>query len=152
MIRALILCSAFAAFSAQAQEPAPAPAPAPKQVSVKPVDKDGDGKFSFDEFTDGLDEATKSALKAMFEKLDTDQDGFLTMAEIQAQGNPSAAVSKLEIHPNDKDGDGKFSFEEFADGIGDEAQKAAAKQAFDKMDADQDGFLTMAEIQAASKK
>ncbi|MEN9361629.1 MAG: hypothetical protein RL095_3164 [Verrucomicrobiota bacterium] len=146
MIRALILCSVFAAFSAQAQEPAPAS----QKLEVKPVDKDGDGKFSFDEFTDGLDEATKTALKPMFEKFDTDKDGFLTMAEIQAQGK-AAGGKQLEIKPVDKDGDGKFSFEEFADGISDESLKGAAKQAFDQLDADKDGFVTMAELQSHKK-
>ncbi|KAI1699533.1 EF hand domain-containing protein [Ditylenchus destructor] len=62
----------------------------------KTIDKDGDGKVNFDEFKaffqrvypDGLPGVGPEDLRQVFDKTDTDKDGFLTQEEILASYQP----------------------------------------------------------------
>jgi Ca2+-binding EF-hand superfamily protein len=116
------------------------------------MDKDKDGKVSREEFT---------GVRARFDQLDTNGDGFLTQQEIAGGGQlkgiakpggafkKKAAAARAELVERfqslDKNADGRLSREEFP---GNEAQ-------FARLDADQDGFVSRAELSrspAAVKK
>ncbi|MEA3189290.1 MAG: hypothetical protein QOD99_3120 [Chthoniobacter sp.] len=96
-------------------------------------------------------EHNEAKKKSAFETMDTDHDGFLTLAEIQAV-HPDATAEKIKRH--DQDGDGKLSQEEFA------AREASFKTAvaedkhgskseFDTFDKNGDGYVTFEEAKAA---
>jgi Ca2+-binding EF-hand superfamily protein len=86
----------------------------------------------------------------MFLKMDTDHDGTLTEGEMQIaektvsptkNTRTKSAADKIEVI--DTNQDGSLSAEEHADG---------ARGMFMAMDADRDGQLTIAEIQAGHAK
>jgi Ca2+-binding EF-hand superfamily protein len=107
------------------------------------MDKDKNGKVSREEFT---------GARARFDQLDKNGDGFLTQQEIAGGGQlkgiakpggvlkKKAAAARAELVERfqslDKNGDGKLSREEFP---GNDAQ-------FARIDADQDGFVSRAEL------
>jgi EF hand domain-containing protein len=107
------------------------------------MDANGDGKVSPDEHS--------AAAARMFEKMDTNADGKVTAAEMTAahqnmtgkkaaKGEMSAA-EKIKVI--DTNGDGVLTADEHA---------AGARTMFEKMDADQDSYLTKAEIKAGHEK
>lgn len=61
----------------------------------------------------------REAAKAEFERFDTDQDGWITAAEIrqvnQALGTQGISDEEIEamIKESDRDGDGRIALEEF---------------------------------------
>jgi Ca2+-binding EF-hand superfamily protein len=85
----------------------------------------------------------------MFLKMDTDHDGIVTEGEMQiAQETMLAKASKAKpaaekIKTIDTNQDGSLSAEEHADG---------SRRMFMAMDADRDGQLTVAEVQAGHDK
>ena len=86
----------------------------------KAMDKDNDGKVSRAEFL---------GQPAMFDRIDSNGDGFLDKDEIKpltAQGSPGARIMAM-----DKDGDGKVSRTEYLGPI----------EMFDRLDADKDGKI-----------
>ena len=95
---------------------------------VKTMDKDGDGKVSKAEFT---------GQPQMFERLDTNKDGFLTKEEAAKfpggppGGAPGGAMVE-RIMAMDKNGDSKVSKDEFTGPEG----------MFERLDANKDGFVT----------
>ncbi|MEN9360877.1 MAG: hypothetical protein RL095_2412 [Verrucomicrobiota bacterium] len=111
---------------------------------IKPVDKDGDGKFSFEEFSSGIASGAVPQVRQVFDKLDSDKDGFVTPAEVQANQGGAG----LRLQPKDTDSDGKFTFEEFSTGVP-AAQIEQVRNVFHLWDSDKDGKLTVNEIQAA---
>jgi Ca2+-binding EF-hand superfamily protein len=101
------------------------------------IDKNGDGKISKDEF---------SGPQLMFRRADADGDGVITKDEADKfqpglgpgpglGAGPAAAAFAQRVRAMDKDGDGKVSKDEFT----------GPPQAFDRLDANQDGFVTMQE-------
>jgi Ca2+-binding EF-hand superfamily protein len=130
----------------------------------KAMDKDGDGKVSKAEFT---------GPELLFQRLDTDKDGFVTTEEalnaFKAQGKPTApepaagepkapaepakdspkarrAALLERLKAMDKDGDGSISKAEFT----------GREALFTRLDTDEDGTLSRDEVRkpqnAAAKK
>jgi Ca2+-binding EF-hand superfamily protein len=97
-------------------------------------DKDGDGKISKAE-ADAFPEFAKR-----FADIDTNKDGFITSAELEARMNADFGSSfSFEGGSLDKDGDGKISRAEAA-------TIPALAERFDSIDANKDGFITPAEM------
>ncbi|WP_027259731.1 EF-hand domain-containing protein [Leisingera aquimarina] len=105
-------------------------------------------KMSFEEIdTDGNGEVTKAEIQAMkearFSKADADGDGKLTLDEMQAHAQARAnerAARMLERF--DKDGDGALSKDEMP-------QPRRAGRMFDRMDADGSGGISKEEFEEA---
>lgn len=111
------------------------------------MDANNDGKISVDEHA--------AAAKKMFEVMDANKDGKVTAAEMEAaheqiagkaavakdKGKQMSAAEKLKVV--DSNGDGALTAEEHL---------AGSKSMFDKMDANHDGLLTKAELEAGHDK
>ena len=112
-------------------------------AEFKAMDRNGDGKISPEEH------ATQA--KSMFETMDTNKDGIVTAAEMEAShskitGRKEAKTEMTaaeKIKAIDTNADGMLSAAEHANG---------AKSMFQKMDTDGDGYLTLAEFEAGHKK
>jgi HlyD family secretion protein len=105
-------------------------------------DKDGDGKISKDE--------APTFLQNFFDNLDSNKDGLLDKAEMDAMrnrrgagGGPGGGGRGGNMMANDKDGDGKVSREEAPE---------AMQGFFDRLDANTDGFVDKAEADAARQR
>ncbi|MDP6786103.1 MAG: hypothetical protein QF830_08760 [Rhodospirillales bacterium] len=110
---------------------------------VKNMDKDGDGKIDRDEWTGHA---------KFYDKIDTDRDDRLTLAELAVHvasladsgGGKGKAQKSKDKNPKtmiknlDTDGDGLLAPKEWK----------ADKEKFDQFDADRDGRLTVEEITA----
>jgi Ca2+-binding EF-hand superfamily protein len=124
-----------------ATTPTPAPTPpaesAASQFAV--MDTNGDGKLSVEEHAEGAGR--------MFAAMDTDGNGSVTAAEMdaaQAKLHGDARMSSADkIKAIDTNGDGMLSRDEHV---------AGSRSMFDKMDADHDGGITAAEMQAGHDK
>jgi Ca2+-binding EF-hand superfamily protein len=107
------------------------------------MDASGDGKISADEHAAGA--------RKMFETMDANEDGKVTAAEMdaaheqvtgrKAKKTDMSSVDKIKVI--DTDGDGRVSAEEHAGG---------SRSMFERMDADEDGFLTRTELAAGHQK
>ena len=142
MFRSLTLIAiCMFSLTALAQTPAPPPAttgqdPQPPAATsrkggkgqrgkfMKKMDANADGKIARDEWK-GKPEG--------FDKLDADQDGFLTAAEIREVVRDKGADLFKQFDANS---DGKIARDEWS-------QKP---RAFDRLDANADGFLTPDEL------
>jgi hypothetical protein len=112
-------------------------------AGIRRLDGDGDGKLSRAEHAEGA--------KKAFEAMDTNHDGKVTAAEIDAaharvkDRRPSRSMKAAaltgadKIKLMDRDGDGIITLAEHT---------ADALATFDKMDHDKDGLLTSAELAA----
>lgn len=98
---------------------------------LKAMDKNGDGKISKDEFT---------GAEPLFKRIDADGDGVITKEEAE-KFRPGGGPGLDRFKAMDKNGDGKLSRDEF-DG---------PPAAFDRIDADNDGFITLPEIRQAAQ-
>ncbi len=133
------------------------PKPSPEML-IERFDKDGDGKLAKDEVSDRM--------QSRFTKFDTDQDGFVTVAELTAamekgsgrdgkgkgkKGDREGDGEKKKhgrrnidpatmIQKMDKDGDQKISLAE---------APARMQQNFAKIDANGDGFVEESELKVA---
>lgn len=74
----------------------------------------------------------------MFRTFDTDKDGTITAAEINAE-------TERRLTGNDADGDGALSLEEF-EGVWMEMMRSRMVDAFQRFDDDGDGRVTKAEV------
>ena len=110
------------------------------------MDADGDGKISPDEHT--------AAATRMFDTMDANKDGKVTAAEmdsahqkllgkkhVKSAKSEMSAAEKIKII--DTNGDGVLTQDELS---------MAAMAMFEKMDTDQDSFLTKSEIKAGHEK
>lgn len=102
-------------------------------------DKDGDGKISKDE--------APAFLQNMFDGVDTNKDGLLDKAELDAmrsrRGAGGGGGRGGDLMTNDKDGDGKVSREEAPEFM---------QNFFDRWDTNGDGFVDKAEADAARQR
>jgi Ca2+-binding EF-hand superfamily protein len=113
------------------------------KAGFESMDANGDGKISPDEHA--------ASASRMFEKMDTNADGKVTAAEMtaahqnmtgkKAEKGELTAAEKIKII--DTNGDGVLTADEHATG---------AKAMFDKMDTDEDSYLTKAELKAGHQK
>ena len=162
---ALLLASGAIAASASAQTgPAAAPAAAPKKGPAgNPADTDGDGRVSKVE--------AQAAERKAFAALDTNKDGRITLAERQGTADAARRANiDRQFAALDTDKNGSVSKAEFTaavskgvrpiesmgamDANNDKAITQAewdafSVQAFDRMDANKDGFITPQERAAA---
>jgi Ca2+-binding EF-hand superfamily protein len=104
---------------------------------------EGDGKVSADEHAAGA--------KKMFEMMDSDKDGKVTAAEMEASHHQ---VTGKKAHKMDMSASEKIKMVDTDnDGVLTAAEhEAGAKKMFADMDTDHDGFLTKAEFSAGHKK
>ncbi|MBB6094433.1 hypothetical protein HNQ60_003314 [Povalibacter uvarum] len=111
------------------------------EEEMKLMDESRDGRITSAEHAAGA--------RQLFLKMDTDHDGIVTEGEMQiAQKTMLTKPSKTKpaaekIKVIDTNQDGSLSAEEHADG---------ARRMFMAMDADGDGQLTVAEVQAGHDK
>lgn len=108
-----------------------------KGMTFEQLDANGDGQITRQE-----GQAIAQARMAM---ADTDQDGFLSAAELEAQGSErmKKRVSKM-LERMDTDNDGKLSADEMA------RPERAAKR-FERADTDGDGAISKEEYENASR-
>ncbi|TKD13879.1 histidine kinase [Rhodobacter capsulatus] len=119
--------------------PAGGPGPVWPQFDFKAFDKDGDGKLTRAEVQAGRAERVKG--------IDTDGDGLLSAEEMIAadltlEKTRIEARIKDRIAAQDADGDGKLSAAEMMVPPG-------PARLFDRIDADNDGTVTEAELTQA---
>jgi Ca2+-binding EF-hand superfamily protein len=117
--------------------------PASADAELQMMDQDKDGKVSKMEHASGA--------KAMFNSMDADKSGIVTVAEMDAAQKmttktgetPPGKISSAEkLKVVDTDGDGSLTEEEHSLG---------AEKMFGRMDTDKDGRLTKAELEAGHK-
>jgi Ca2+-binding EF-hand superfamily protein len=134
-----------AAFAQDAQPSAPEGGGNPAEAFIEQLDTDGDGKVSLEE--------ALAPQASRFKENDTDGDGVITAAEasesFKAQVPPEMLEAMKErgmpdpgetfVKNLDKNGDGSVDQEEF---------QQPTIDAFQRMDADSDGFATQEEASA----
>lgn len=103
--------------------------------AMKAMDTDGDGKISKDEYTGPIP----------FERLDRDNDGFLTEKDRQAGGRRGRELDpeavKERFRRADANGDGKLDASEFP-----------RPEMFQRLDENGDGYLTPEELERARQR
>lgn len=110
----------------------------PRQMTFEQLDANADGNVTRDEMVDHR--------RLQFNRADTDKDGFVSLAELEAQGVERArqrAAGMMERM--DADSDGKISQDEIT------ANRRSDKL-FKRADIDGDGAVTRAEFDAAAAK
>jgi len=141
----------------QARKPAPPPpkvtaVPVPRTDFIKTMDvefarmdanKDNVvTKVEIEQYqrANSLAEA-RSKVRALFVQLDTDKNGQLSTAEFDKMAVTTAPPNAAPVlGPNDLNRDGKITLVEF---------RTAKLSNFDRMDADKDGVVSVAEMRAA---
>jgi Ca2+-binding EF-hand superfamily protein len=106
------------------------------------ADADGDGKISRDEM--------EAARAARVKAIDADGDGLITVEEmtVHMQAQQAERLARMAQHMMielDADGDGKLALDEMQSGRG-------HGRMFDRMDANEDGFLDEDEIDEARER
>lgn len=102
------------------------------------LDTDGNGEITLLEM--------QSSAQTRFGEVDTDGDGFLTQAELAAHAQSNAADrAERMISRRDANDDGKLSLEEMAG-------RRDPGRFFNRMDADNSGGISEAELEEARAK
>jgi Ca2+-binding EF-hand superfamily protein len=118
---------------------------------------DSDGSLSIDEaeWTAHKVEQHKSHQQQLFAKIDADQDGLLTLVELEdhegAYRHGSHQHRAKLIERFDLDGDGQLSEDEFISDL-DEVYHSQASAHFTAMDANGDGFLQKSEMKVSPQR
>jgi Ca2+-binding EF-hand superfamily protein len=121
------------------------------------TDDDNDSRLSWEEYYPGKPPLFYGLLQGFFERFDRDQDGFLSLSELDfkidiQKATPDALLVKL-----DRNQDGKVSMDDFLDPklpdpndpaavLRHEEQTIRIEEAFHIADADGDGKLSLAEL------
>lgn len=154
-VPALATAAAPAAAQAGAARPAAAnPAqPIPRAAVIKSrddgfkkIDTNGDGSLSAAELAASDAAVIRARLQGEFTQMDTNKDGQLSQAEFLARAPQASALmpnAQKAVANFDKNKDGKITADEF---------RAPQLAAFDKLDTNHDGSLSVAERQAAAAK
>ena len=105
------------------------------------MDANGDGIVTLDKMEayqqHALEAAAIEHAKALFEKIDTDHDGTISLAEfLHAQSVPKHVDASATMARMDPDHDGKLTLVEF---------RAFTLANFDRIDTDKDGNLSASE-------
>jgi len=127
------------------------------QNLLKKADKDGDGKISKAEFEAIVpQDSTGPGADNIFDKIDTNHDGFIDEAENAAaaaqmhHGRHHGRADPLKVFQDaDTDGDGKISKAEFQAALPQGTDSATAGKVFDSMDTNHDGVVDSTEYAAA---
>ena len=82
---------------------------------------------------------TKMTHEEVFQGIDADRSGFLSLEEYKSAMNPNNYVKIFKLV--DKDGDGKISIVEFKNN-----RMMTSEESFQMVDADGNGFLSLAEF------
>ena len=112
------------------------------KAKIKMLDTNGDGRLSRAEFVAGKEEQLR--------KLDANNDGVVTPGETSTSAptekqhfwNHTDKTKTDKINMADANGDGKVTADEAA---------AYADKLFTQLDTNNDGYLTVAELEAAHK-
>ena len=107
--------------------------------SFKTADIDDDNAVTFTEFDSYMK-------KTVFDEIDTNRDGKVTMDEWRSV-NPNDPIS--EFHETDKNGDGFITRTEADAGFD---REKTFQKLFEKLDSNRDGSLSRAEIDAFKAK
>jgi hypothetical protein len=110
------------------------------------MDASGDGKLSLDEYT--------AAAARMFEKMDANGDNKVTVVEMDTARQKMLAEKGMKGKKTEMSSADKIkTFDTNADGVMSADEHAAgAKTMFDKMDTDDDSYVTQAEHKAGHEK
>lgn len=122
---------------------------AQREAHFTASDTDGDGQVSLAEFLaatplnwpEGVTYTPTNTTKKQykFNRMDTDANGYITLAELQALTAYSIGRRGHHIYHLDNDGNGEISQAEFLANV----------RIFDRLDIDEDGIITEAEIDTA---
>ena len=159
---AALAAAAFAgaALAQTGQKPATAPEAPPTRAEVaqnidaefKVYDANGDGKIgkteidaAFSKHTTAAEAQLKKRQQDDFNKLDTDKNGQLSLAEFQAAVTikPKAGAADQRLQQFDANKDGAITAAEF---------RAPVLARFDRIDTNKDGKISEAEAKAAAAK
>ena len=150
-IRPVLFTALFASAAPAMAQPAATGMPranlqADAEAEFARVDTNKDGQMSRAEIevfqTARLTEALNARTKAVFAELDSDKNGQLSAAEF-AKLNPPRKADAASVLAVDSNKDGQVSLAE---------HRAAALKTFDGLDANKNGILTAAEVDAARAK
>jgi hypothetical protein len=114
--------------------------------AFKKIDTNGDGSLSAAELAASDAAVLRARLQAEFTQTDTNKDGQLSQAEYLARAPLASALmpnAQKAVANFDKNKDGKITADEF---------RGPQLAAFDKLDTNHDGSLSVAERQAAAPK
>jgi Ca2+-binding EF-hand superfamily protein len=131
------------------------------QDLLKRADKNNDGKISREEFKAAMPQGAGPNADNIFDKIDTNHDGFIDESENAAaaqkmhQGHHhhQKAADPLQVFEQaDKDGDGKISKSDFQAALPQGTDSTTAGKVFDSMDTNGDGVVSAEEYMAAMGK
>ncbi|MFH1011341.1 MAG: EF-hand domain-containing protein [bacterium] len=117
-----------------------------RQMRFKQSDTSGDGKLSFEEFQACREPRHDEMAEKFFKRADSNGDGYLQQEELEAmhaqmkRRHGGERHGEKPIEEKDFDGDGKLSLVEFKTGM--------AQRMFQRIDADGDGYVELAELEA----
>ncbi|PWA73886.1 hypothetical protein CTI12_AA257370 [Artemisia annua] len=136
---------------------------------IADVDRDGSGAIDFDEFVrdkprgrhHGVTEQVKQEMKEAFELFDTDGNGTIDAKELSnAMRALGFEMTKEELDQMiadvDRDGSGAIDFDEFvymmSDKIGERSNKQELTKAFNIIDHDKNGKISISDIKNIAKE
>jgi Ca2+-binding EF-hand superfamily protein len=148
MVLGLTLGTAAFAESTEEEKSRRAEEDARFEAYFKEKDANGDGKLSLEESTAGLEGQRAEFAKRFFSAIDTDKDGFTTLAEAReffTKMRKAMADAEAKFTSLDTNADMQVTLAEATAGkTGEELTKAT--EYYKKLDADGNGFATKDEL------